>query len=205
MELPIELSVENDDLNIKVLKLNTGEQIITNIFDEDETSYYIQRPMLVESSMTYKSNSTHRLEHLFLTEWLRFCDLSESTPLSKSKVLLELVPMASLVVLYKKEIEIQDNPIFNIMANADMPKVTIDDGKGYMSGGNDSPNTDMWSEKGISIQFYIPQDIFRSLLQEGLIDDIKDIIDESMGNSKEDWDDDSSEEGWNEDKEPPSQ
>lgn len=187
-----------EELTIKMLKLKTGEQIIANIYDEDESTYQIQRPMQLMTS-TKAQRATSRIEQIYLQDWMQYCEIEDKITIRKSDILAEGTPLQQIISLFKREVELQDNPLYKVLSKENLPKIVTDDKQpsslSEMFG--DSDELDAVSENGITLQFYIPKAIFKELLREGLVEDIKDIIEEALGNEngkRDDWDDDSSEE-----------
>jgi hypothetical protein len=186
-----------EELTIKMLKLKTGEQIIANIYDEDDDTYQVQRPMQLVTS-TKAQKATSRIEQIYLQDWLVYCEIEDKITIKKSDVLATGTPLPQIIMLFKREVELQDNPLYKVLSKENMPKIVTDEKEpkditdlfGYNDGSMDGVN-----ENGVTFQFYIPKPIFKEFLREGLIEDIKDIIEEALSNDKgmDDWDDDSSE------------
>lgn len=185
-----------EELTIKMLKLKTGEQIIANIYDEDEITYQIQRPMALMTS-TKSQKASSRIEQIYLQDWLQYCEIEDKIILRKNDVLAEAIPLPQIIMLFKREVELQNNPLYKVLSKENLPKIVTDEKE-------PSNMTDLFSvmdeidtinENSVTVQFYIPKPIFKELLREGLIEDIKDIVEEALGNNKgnDDWDDDSSE------------
>ncbi len=194
----------DDELTIKMLKLKTGEQIVANIYDEDETTYQVQRPMALMTS-TKAQRATSRIEQIYLQDWLQYCEIEDKITVRKSDVLAEAVPLPQIIMLFKREVELQNNPLYKVLSKENLPRIVTDEKEpkniSDLFGGIE--DVEGISENGVTVQFYIPKPIFKELLREGLIEDIKDIIEEALGNDKsnDDWDDDSSEDdsdGWDE-------
>jgi hypothetical protein len=185
-----------DELTIKMLKLKTGEQIIANIYDEDETSYQVQRPMELVTA-TKAQKPTSRIEQIYLRDWMQYCEIEDKVLVQKSDVVAEATPLPQIVMLFKREVELQDNPLYKVLSKDNIPRIVTDqkEPKDIADLFSDSAGFDNIDENGITLQFYIPKPIFKELLREGLIEDIKDIIEEALSGDKEsaDWDDDSSE------------
>lgn len=186
-----------DELTIKMLKLKTGEQIIANIYDEDDSTYQMQRPMQLMTA-TKAQRPTSRIEQIYLQDWIQYCEIEDKIVVKKSDVLAESTPLPQIIMLFKREVELQDNPLYKMLSKDNMPKIVTDDKEprnisDLLSDPEDMENI---NENGITLQFYIPKPIFKELLREGLIEDMKDIIEEALSNDRQsdDWDDDSSEE-----------
>jgi len=186
-----------EELTIKMLKLKTGEQIIANIYDEDESTYQVQRPMQLMTA-TKAQRATSRIEQIYLQDWMQYCEIEDKITIRKSDILAEGTPLQQIISLFKREVELQDNPLYKVLSKENLPKIVTDDKQpsslSEMFG--DSDELDVVDQNGITLQFYIPKPIFKELLREGLVEDIKDIIEETLGNEngkRDDWDDDSSE------------
>jgi hypothetical protein len=189
---------DEEELTIKMLKLKTGEQIIANIYDEDENTYQVQRPMTLMTS-TKAQRATSRIEQIYLQDWLQYCEIEDKVIIRKSDVLAEAAPRPQIIMLFKREVELQNNPLYKVLSKENLPRIVTDEKEpkniADLFGGVD--DVEGISENGVTVQFYIPKPVFKELLREGLVEDIKDIIEEALGNDKtnDDWDDDSSEDG----------
>lgn len=187
----------DEELTIKMLKLKTGEQIIANIYDEDESTYQVQRPMQLMTA-TKAQRATSRIEQIYLQDWMQYCEIEDKITIRKSDVLAEGTPLPQIIALFKREVEFQDNPLYKILSKENIPKIVTDEKEptSLTEMFTDSGDIENISENSVTVQFYVPKPIFKELLREGLIEDIKDIIEEALGHEedkKDDWDDDSSE------------
>lgn len=193
----IEPEQPEEELTIKMFKLKTGEQIIANIYDEDDATYQVQRPMQLMTA-TKAQKPTSRIEQIYLQDWIQYSEIEDNIVIKKSDVLATSTPLPQLIMLFKREVELQNNPLYKVLSKDNMPRIVTDEKEPRSISDlfGDSDDMESISENGITLQFYIPKPIFKELLREGLIEDIKDIIEEALGNGKnsDDWDDDSSEE-----------
>ena len=136
---------------------------------------------------------------------MQYCEIEDKVIVRKSDVVAEAIPLPQIIMLFKREVELQDNPLYKVLSKENMPRIVTDEKEPQNLSElfSDPDGLDAIDENGITLQFYIPKPIFKELLREGLIEDIKDIIEEALGNDKDsaDWDDDSSEDeppetGW---------
>tara|TARA_Y100000385_G_scaffold281467_1_gene334328 strand:- start:6732 stop:7469 length:738 start_codon:yes stop_codon:yes gene_type:complete len=90
----------------RVIKLNSGEEIIAKIKGEVEGSMLIERPMIFKSSAAFDGFGNQK-EVTYLRNWLSFSNQIE-TEISKVNILTILEPDSDVITLYNKEKERED-------------------------------------------------------------------------------------------------
>ena len=90
----------------RVIKLNSGEEIIAKIKGEITGNMLIERPMIFKSSTAFDAFGNQK-EVTYLRNWLSFSDQIE-TKISTNNVLTVLTPDSFVISLYDKEKERED-------------------------------------------------------------------------------------------------
>jgi len=90
----------------RVIKLNSGEEIIAKIKGEVDDSMLIERPMIFKSSAAFDGFGNQK-EVTYLRNWLSFSNQIE-TKISKVNILTILEPDSDVITLYNKEKERED-------------------------------------------------------------------------------------------------
>lgn len=113
----------------RVIKLNSGEEIIAKIKGEIEGNMLIERPMIFKSSAAFDGFGNQK-EVTYLRNWLSFSNQIE-TKISKNNILTVLEPDSHVITLYDKEKEREDtkpnNPTLGPMKSNHMNKKNLED------------------------------------------------------------------------------
>jgi hypothetical protein len=122
----------------RVIKLNSGEEIIAKIKGEITGNMLIERPMIFKSSTAFDAFGNQK-EVTYLRNWLSFSDQIE-TEISTNNILTVLTPDSFVITLYDKEKEREDtrpsgtilSPMNPMKPNIPTNKKTLEDFMGEL-------------------------------------------------------------------------
>lgn len=170
----------------RILKLRSGEDIITRIKGKNKEKYIVERPMQMKitSVLDPDSNKIVRKDFLLLRNWLQYTNHIE-TEIPIDWVAVILTPDAETSISYEQAKENEDCDLEPTENNIPTKEHTE-----FM---NNSTRKDI-DPNNIMVTLAIPPMIFISLLSQGLfhaghfgMGDIEDDEDQGPGNNPTDW------------------
>jgi hypothetical protein len=142
----------------RILKLRSGESVITKIVGKKNGKLMIENPMLMSITSMSDPWSGIRKEVLTLQNWLEYAD-QDRIGIPEDWIALFLTPDSQAVRLYETEIKQSEISMDELMQKQ---KEQMDKMKDQMS--------DLSS---IMMSFQIDEDMFKKLVDEGILEDIE--------------------------------
>ena len=145
----------------RILKLRSGESIITKISGKKKNKLLLKNPMLMRINSIADPFNNVRREILTLSNWLEYSSANE-VAIPEDWIALFLPPDAQAVRLYEAEI---NKPDLDLKELEDMLKRKEKENK------EREDNSEMSPLDQIFMSFSINQDIFKKLVEEGFLED----------------------------------
>lgn len=113
-------------LNIRIIKLRSGEELVSDISGKTKTKMTLNRPMEISNSLVNDPFTNIRRNVVYLQDWLdSSCDIKVDIPIES--ILVELPPDPNMCRLYEDQMNLDDTgemiPPKNI-SDKDMKKFT---------------------------------------------------------------------------------
>ena len=143
--------------SLKILKLKSGESILTKITSKKNGRFYVESPMLMKITSLADPFSGYRREVLTLQNWLEYTK-STKTAIPEDWIALFLTPNEQAEKLYESEVN--------------RPEVTIEDlinkQKEEMEKAAEMDKMDI---SQIMMSFQMDENMFKKLVDEGILDE----------------------------------
>lgn len=152
----------------RILKLRSGESIITRIVAKKNGKFTLENPMLMKVTSITDPFYGYRREMLTLSNWLEYTE-SDKAVIPEDWIAMFLTPDPQAVKLYEAEIN--------------RPEITMEDilrqQKEQMEKMEKMEDMDI---SQIMMSFSIDEKVFKKLVEEGILDqDMMEELDESDG------------------------
>jgi hypothetical protein len=182
---------QRDSHNIRILRLKTGEQLITRISSSNQEKLYLHRPMRI-NTVIMGDPSDHsgesRREIVFLNNWVEFAE-TDSIAIPKDIIFAILPPNKETVKAYELQ-QIKEDSWDKHMTSEMMSELADAASNGEMMTDEEVPNSSFEEvisdivEKIISSHFGLHSDeISEEEWDENLVDKDR----EDYGNDLDDW------------------
>ena len=113
---------------IKMLRLTTGETLVSGIGDHGKNTYILEKPMLLSVMVVDQDDSTPQQVSVGLKDWIDFC-ADDYIPIRKDLVVCIVKPVAGIVSDYMQA-KINSDIINDMVGQGDAPTVESEFGEG---------------------------------------------------------------------------
>ena len=155
----------------RILKLRSGESVITKIVGKKNGRLIVENPMLMNISSLSDPWSGVRKEVLTLQNWLEYSDQKQIS-IPEDWIALFLTPDSQAIRLYETEITQSEISLEDLMKKQ---KEQMDKMKEQF--------TDI---SQIMMSFAIDENMFKKLVEEGILEEMEDMIIDEMDGSHDD-------------------